>query len=75
MCSYDFIFNSYVGLLIFQNTLYQWLYFDVDSRSCFLLNSNMYTGVLLLNYLLAGLRSKYDCLLIYVYLLADLSSV
>ena len=60
MCSYDFIFNSYVGLLIFQNTLYQWLYFDVDSRSCFLLNSNMYTCVFLLNYLLAGLRSKYD---------------
>ena len=59
MCSCNFIFNSYVGLLIFQITLYQWLYFDVDSRSCFLLNSNMYTGVLLLSYLLAGLRSKY----------------
>ena len=51
------IINSYVGLLIFLNTLYQWLY--VESRSCFLLYFNFYIYVFLLIYLLAGLCSKY----------------
>ena len=66
------IINSYVGLLIFLNTLYQWLY--VESRSCFLLYFNfIFTYFFLFICLQAFVQSM--TFLIYVYLLADLSPV
>ena len=66
------IINSYVGLLIFLNTLYQWLY--VESRSCFLLYFNfIFTYSFLFICLQAFVQSM--TFLNYVYLLADLSPV